>query len=265
YYNANYNELNHKLYKVMNNYPLVYAFPKKNAKYVNQLLLHMKLIIGFIVLFVPTSAANVSGQEVTLRVQGATLAEVMGEIRKQTGYNFVYRSNPEWLSTKVSVNLKNAPLERSLALIFDQHAIDFKIKGQSIALIPRAAAPATRREAPPPAQQTLRRQVRNAAGEPIVGVVVQVQGGTSKVPTDEAGNFSITGNVGDVLVISYLGYETAEHAVRSLTNNAIVLQPSSTMLEEAVISIGYGTSKKSDVTGSIASVSGEDLETVVLT
>lgn len=249
----------------MNNYPLVYAFRKKNARYVNLLLLHMKLIIGLIVLFVSTSAANVSGQQVTLRVQSATLAEVMGEIRKQTGYNFVYRSTPEWLSTKVSVDLRNTPLEHSLALIFDQYNIDYKIKGRSIALLPRAAAPAIGAGASATTQQSIRGEVRNPEGEPIVGAVVQIKGGTNKVPTDDNGNFSITGSVGDVLVISYLGYEASEHAVRSLTSNTIVLQPSSTMLEEAVISIGYGTTKKSDVTGSIASVSGADLESVVLT
>lgn len=77
--------------------------------------------------------------------------------------------------------------------------------------------------------------------------------------TDLDGNFSLTVQKNATLVISYIGYVTQEIAIKGNTNLNITLKEDSKALEEVVV-IGYGTARKSDVTGSIASVGGDKLQ-----
>lgn len=77
--------------------------------------------------------------------------------------------------------------------------------------------------------------------------------------TDLDGNFSLTVQKNATLVISYIGYVTQEIAIKGNTNLNIILKEDSKALEEVVV-IGYGTARKSDVTGSIASVGGDKLQ-----
>ncbi len=94
--------------------------------------------------------------------------------------------------------------------------------------------------------------------EPLIGGTVVVKGSTTGTITDINGKFSISVKPTDVLVISYIGLEKEEVAVGEKTTFTIKLQPASTQLAE-VVSIGYATVKKSDLTGSVAVVSAKEL------
>mgnify|MGYP002623637143 CR=1 FL=1 len=93
---------------------------------------------------------------------------------------------------------------------------------------------------------------------PIIGANVMVKGSTIGTITDFDGNFSIPANNGDILQISYMGYKSAEITIANSGPLNVVLQPDNVMLEE-VVAIGYGTMKRSDVTGAITSVKAEEL------
>ena len=93
--------------------------------------------------------------------------------------------------------------------------------------------------------------------DPVIGANVIVKGTTLGTITDFDGNFTLQANAGDVLLVSYMGYKSKE--VKASTQPlTITLQPDNVMLEE-VVAIGYGTMKRSDLTGAITSVSAEDL------
>ncbi|MBP5658426.1 MAG: TonB-dependent receptor [Paludibacteraceae bacterium] len=93
--------------------------------------------------------------------------------------------------------------------------------------------------------------------DPVIGANIMVKGTTNGTITDFDGNFELQANVGDVLVVSYMGYKPQE--VKALASPMrITLIPDNVMLEE-VVAIGYGTMKKSDLTGAISSVKAEDL------
>ncbi len=106
--------------------------------------------------------------------------------------------------------------------------------------------------------QTVTGQVL-AAGEPdpVIGASVLLKGTTTGTITDFDGNFSLPANVGDVLVISYMGYKTQE-VKATAAPMTITLQTDNVMLEE-VVAVGYGTMKKSDLTGAVTSVSADQL------
>ena len=108
--------------------------------------------------------------------------------------------------------------------------------------------------------QTIKGTVTDKAGEPLPGVAVYVDGTTNGTSTDIDGKFSLTVNDGDLLLVSMIGYATREIHVDSSTAlvQSIVLEDDAQMLEEAV-TIGYGTVKKKDLTGSIQSINGDDI------
>jgi TonB-dependent SusC/RagA subfamily outer membrane receptor len=95
-------------------------------------------------------------------------------------------------------------------------------------------------------------------GEPLIGVTVAVQGTSTGSQTDVNGAFSLNAASNATLQVSYIGYTTQSVAVNGQTNLDIKLQPSSTQLDQVVV-VGYGTQRKLDVTGSVASVKGEDI------
>ena len=115
-----------------------------------------------------------------------------------------------------------------------------------------------------------------AQGDPITGVVTGEDNetliGVSIINlrtnkgniTDFDGRFSVEASAGDVLSFSYTGYENKNVTVGTQTQINVLLEPSAELLEEIVV-IGYGTTKKSDLTGAVASVKGEDLAKSTIT
>jgi len=96
-------------------------------------------------------------------------------------------------------------------------------------------------------------------GEPIPGVNVILKGTSNGVATDFDGNYTISASPNDVLVFSFLGFKTQEQAVGDQTTIDVVLEEDAAKLDEVVV-VGYGTAKRSDVTGALTSVSSRDFE-----
>lgn len=94
--------------------------------------------------------------------------------------------------------------------------------------------------------------------DPVIGANVMVKGTTTGTITDFDGNFVLDAKKGDVLVFSYMGYKPLEMTVQNAGPMKVTLQPDNVMLDE-VVAVGYGTMKKSDLTGAVTSVSAEAL------
>ncbi len=103
--------------------------------------------------------------------------------------------------------------------------------------------------------------VKDTSGEPIIGASVLEKGTTNGIITDLDGNFSLQAKKGSVLVVSFIGYKTQEVTVNSVQSLKITLLEDSKTLDEVVV-IGYGTQRKEAVTGSVASMRGDDLRQI---
>ena len=94
--------------------------------------------------------------------------------------------------------------------------------------------------------------------DPVIGANVMIKGTTNGTITDLDGNFAIQAKAGDVLQVSFMGYKTQEVKIQNASPLRINLVPDNVQLQE-VVAIGYGTMKKSDVTGAVTSVSADQL------
>lgn len=104
--------------------------------------------------------------------------------------------------------------------------------------------------------------VKDASGEPLIGVSVQVKGTQTGVVTNIDGEFSIAkAEEGKTLVLSYVGYNNKEVRISSQNKYSITMEENTKGLEEVVV-IGYGTQKRKDLTGSVVSVGSEALSVV---
>ena len=104
--------------------------------------------------------------------------------------------------------------------------------------------------------QTIKGNVVDETGEAVIGATVMEKGTKNAVVTDFEGNFTIKMGNGKALVISYIGMQTQEVNVAGKTSINVVLKEDATTLQDVVV-VGYGTMKKTDLTGSISSVDTE--------
>lgn len=108
------------------------------------------------------------------------------------------------------------------------------------------------------AQKTLNGVVFDEQDMPLIGATVAFSGKTGGTVTDMDGKFTLKVKVGDKLTFSYIGYQTKTMTFKGQNNITVRLEPDNKLLDEVVV-VGYGSMKRSDLTGSVASVRGEDL------
>ncbi len=110
---------------------------------------------------------------------------------------------------------------------------------------------------------TVTGNVSDATG-PLVGATIKVKGTSNGVVADMDGNFKISAGPNDVLEVSYIGYVTQNVKINNRSNLKIVLEEEKHSLNEVVV-IGYGTQRREAVTGSVANVSGDELNQIAAT
>ena len=109
------------------------------------------------------------------------------------------------------------------------------------------------------AQSVVKGTVNDEAGEPIIGATVKVQGTNAGAITDFNGNFSVQAASNATLNVSYVGYVPQTVNVNGRSNITVVLKEDAQVLNDVVV-IGYGTMKKSDISGSVATINKEQME-----
>lgn len=109
------------------------------------------------------------------------------------------------------------------------------------------------------AQQTIHGVLHSPSGDPLSGATITVKGTKNSTISNANGEFSVKASPGNTLVISYIGYQTKEISIGSKTNLNLSLKQVASSMNEVVV-VGYGTAKKSDLTGAVTSVSTKDIK-----
>jgi TonB-linked SusC/RagA family outer membrane protein len=229
-----------------------------NAPYIS-LKTRIKKII--LIVCICTGAVSAATSEsypqingVTLDIRNGTIREAIEAIERQSDYTFVYSADDVQLSRPVTIRANNKKLEDVLDNLFARDEWGYRIiDNRHVALYRKTAS------AQQPSGITVRGKVADESGQGIIGANIRVEGTTLGSITDVDGNFELTVPPDAVLRISYVGYVTQEVRVTAgKTSYAIVLREDAEALEEVVV-IGYGSMKRADVTGSVASVSSRDV------
>ncbi|MHA4810957.1 TonB-dependent receptor [Flavitalea flava] len=222
----------------------------------------MKLTAFFLLVACLQVSASGFSQKINLSLREVPLEKVFSEIQKQSGYSFWYKTRQLEKAAKVSLDLKNASLEEALKKCFENQPFEYFIVEQTVVIRPREGSPAS--EGPELVMTIVKGKVTTADGKPLGGVSVTVKATKKGTSTDENGEFSISVSKGDILVFSYVGYDSREAKVDDRTTIDISLTESNASLNEVAV-VGYGRQNRKALSSSITTIKNEDLNKGAIT
>lgn len=217
-----------------------------------KLLLMTKLTLAFLLLFTINASAEGFGQQkISLKIKNAQISNVLATIEKQTTYRFLYNNDLEGLRQKVDLSVQDAELKAVLDEILANTDLGYEFMENNLIVIRKGDEAGVF-----DVQNMVKGKVTGENNAPLSGVSVQVKGTNKGTFTNADGSFSISANETDILVFSYVGYDTKEMPVGQQSEINISLALANRQLEQVVV-IGYGTASKRDLTGSIVKVDGK--------
>ncbi len=230
---------------------------------INQFLKIMRISIILLftcVFYSMAESVYTQNAKVTINKRNASMKEVLNEIEAQTDYLFIY-NNEVNTDKKVSVRAKSESVADVLNDLLKETDIRYTMEGNHIILFVETEEESAKDEKVLVVQQQriVTGKVTDQNGEPLPGATVMVKGTTQGTITDADGNYSLS-NVPDnaTLVFSFVGMETREINVGNRTRIDVTMQEEVVALEE-VVAVGYGTMRKSDLTGGISTVIGSNI------
>lgn len=249
---------------------------KKNHAYrlsctnpsVTKLLKIMRLTATLLIACVMTASAGGFSQDVkvNLSLNGVKLTSLFKAIEKETKYRFAFSNDIIPNGRTVTINVKEMPVSQVLNEVFSKTNLKYRfVEGSGIFIISKKT------EFPDADMQaavirTVTGKVTNAEGEPLSNVSVQIKNSTKATTTNADGAFSIdVEDNANALIFSFVGMVTREVNIEGKTSLNVVLQVTNKALDEVVV-VGYGTQKRTLITGAVSSVNSKTLnETPALT
>ena len=216
----------------------------------------MKLTLLIVLLSVVQIFANSVYSQNTrfsLKQENTTIENVLRVIENQTEYYFLYNGKLVDVSQKVSINTDNQDIEKTLNELFRNTNISFKVYDRQIVLSQSDGVMNMQQ------QKSISGKVTDSSGATLPGVSVVIKGTTSGTITDMDGKYTFENvPVNATLQFSFVGMKSKEIPVMGKQKIDVVLEEETIGLEE-VVAIGYGTVKKSDLTGSVAALKSDDM------
>lgn len=248
-------------------------------KIMKMTVIQLAIAIAFMVVSYAkdASAQEVLAKPVTVSVKNSTIKGVLKELEKESGVSFIFSSKQTLTqANNLSLIANNESLRTVLNRFLNPLNMSYKVVHNSIVLTasngleeksgmntPMLETSLTKVPAADPVKGKV---VDSETGDALPGVTVKVKGTNNGATTDSQGRFSINAPKGATLVFSFIGMKTQEVTIEGKGELSISLAPENSMLAEvSVVSDGYGVVKKTDNTGSVASMSSRDLKNIPIT
>lgn len=196
-------------------------------------------------------------KEITLKVTDTPIHQVLPLIEKQSKYVFAYNSSVVNLNKKVTLNIRSSSINEVMGALLKGTNIAYEVSDRQILLFIKNDEQKGRSKA-----VNATGVVRDENNEPLIGVSVQVKGTGQGTITDIDGRYTLQTESGKTLQFSYVGYKPIELSPSNMMN---VRMESDTKVLNEVVVVGYGTMKKSDLTGSVASVKSDNFNKGLVT
>lgn len=200
--------------------------------------MRISLILLFAV-FLQLSANDSFAQRVrtSLGISKATVEQVLNKIESTSDYVFLYNDNTIQTDRMVTLNAASTKITDILNEVFAGTNVTYAIVDKQIIL-------STKKAAPEQSQQKVTGKVKDANGEPLIGVSILVKGTTNGTVTDIDGNFSLQADKGAVLEVSYIGYATQTVTVTGAPLNLVMKEDSEQLEEVVVTALGIKRAEK---------------------
>jgi TonB-linked SusC/RagA family outer membrane protein len=224
--------------------------PERRGSAITQMLLVMNFTaILLFMAFLQVSAAGYA-QKITINEQKASVGRIFEEIKRQTGYSFLYTDEFLAEAKEVTVKVSNASIEEVLDLCFKEQNYTYRIFNKMVVVKEKAPV-------------EIRGKVTNEKGEPLDDVSVVVKGTKTGAKTDATGSFRLSAVMDRKIVLefSHIGYENQSVDVTNLSAVNVTLKERTSGLNDVVI-IAYGKSSRREVSNAIVSLSAKDVENI---
>ncbi|HUC82979.1 MAG TPA: SusC/RagA family TonB-linked outer membrane protein [Flavisolibacter sp.] len=232
--------------------PIRFEFCEARKKVSKPFFAMRTLLFISLCCYLPVSAQNLV-VKITLSLQNAPLEEVFREIKKQSGYNFVYTREQIRKAKPTTLTVKEAGLEETLHQCFLNQPLTYVIENGYIAVKDKPQPAVTQTTV------TLTGIVRDDSGKPLSNATIQVKGTEKLTITDHKGHFYFTSiNENAILLISSIGYHTQEVAVERRDYVDATLRLAVSALDETVI-VAYGKTTQRLNTGNVGRVSAREI------
>lgn len=196
-----------------------------------------------------TNKLGAQEQRVSLPKKQMTIASAFDEIRKQTQMTIAYNEAEININRNINLDISNKTVSEALTSILAGSNATFKIQKKQIIVIPLSKANSKRYSG----------TIVDPTGESIIGANISIKHVAVGTISDINGAFSITAEEGSTLVVSFIGYQKKEIKLGANSVLKISLEEDVHVLDDVVV-VGYGTQRKVNLTGSVASVSGDILQ-----
>ena len=231
-----------------------------------KIMIAMKLSVILVLLIFTQAFASKSYSQKTLlnlKMRNVTVKEVLREIEDNSEFYFLYNGDLVDVDRIVSINVNNKKVDEVLNILFSDDNVNFIIKDRQIVLSPLPYA--ENKVGMEQAYLKISGKVTDPSGSPLPGVTVIIKETTNGTVTNANGEYSLTNVPGNAtLQFSFVGMKTQEIQVEGKISIDVTMEEDAIGIEE-VVAVGYGTMKKSDLTGSVASVRSDDIQTVKIT
>ncbi|MDQ6480131.1 TonB-dependent receptor [Dyadobacter sp. LHD-138] len=221
----------------------------------------MKLSVVLITLVacMQVSAAAIS-QKISLSVEKTPMEQVIKMIKKRSGYQFIYNDELLKRAKPVTMNISEGTLEQVLDECFANQPLTYTLVDKIIVVKPKMHESIKVKPKVEVLKQEIKGKVSDEKGEELPGVSIVVKGTQQGTTSNVDGTFRLEVEDGSpVLIFSFVGYLSKEIQVGAQTALEVMLQVDNKALDEVVV-VGYGSVKKSDLTGSVSSVKGEQIQ-----
>ncbi len=219
----------------------------------------MRLLTIFSFCFAMTVSASIYSQntKLNLDLKNVTLREVLDYVEQNSDFIFLYKNEEVDIDKKMDVNLQNASIDEIMRELLADQNVTYKVLGRQVII----TIPEKDRLDLATGQSVvnIKGKVTDSSGSPLTGVTVVIKGTTQGIITDADGKYSLANVPGDAtLVFSFVGMKMQEVLVVGKTSINVTMEEETVGIEE-VVAVGYGTQKRVNLTGSVASVQSEDL------
>jgi TonB-linked SusC/RagA family outer membrane protein len=203
--------------------------------------------------------AKSSAQMITISEQNISLQDLFKEIRLQGGYDFLYKDADLKGIKKISIEVKNLDVDRTLQSAFSGLPLKYTIRDK-IVMVSRGNVSSANRISTI-SVVNVKGKVTDEKNQPLIGATIHVRRTGKGVVTNDQGEFSLSNlEENDVLIISYTGFIPQEVVLNGRSSLTIVLKEDQAKLTEVVV-VGYGTQTKANLTGAVSTIKGKDILT----